>query len=458
LHTFAPDGEGVWIFAGLDAVKARIAGSTVDITRTSGAYNATEDKLWTGGVLGGIPILNNGVDVPQQWGPISAGQELVNLQNWPTDWSCAAIRPFKNFLIAMNMTEDESNYIHRVRWSHPAEPGAVPISWDALDPTVDAGRFDLPDVNSGKLVDGASLRDIFVLGKEKALWGMQFVGGTQKFRVFSIAEFSGVMTKNCMVPTADGQLLFIATGEDLVVTNGVKLESVVDQKVRRWLQGNIEGAFFNRSFCAVDGTNGECWFCFPTGGSLWPNMALVWNRTANSISFRDLPLLSYASGGVVPAVSELWSQATRQWSEDLRRWTELSHQPFLRPLVGVAPTTSRALAIDLSTAAVNSYVERTGLSIAGMNSSGIVNDPTRRKLVKRVYMEGRGGLVNIKVGTQTRIGEPTTWSAAKPFNLANGVAADFHENGVLWGIRIESDSSYRVDRIVVDVEDVGGAF
>ena len=460
MQCFLPLLENAWIVAGLTQVYANINGANVDISRiTGGAYAATEDSLWVGGVLGGIPVLNNGVNAPQQWGPISGAVPLIRLDNWPTGWRCASIRPFKNFLIAMNLLEDAERYIHRVRWSHPAVPGAVPSSWDALDPTVDAGRFDLSDVQNGPLLDGAQLRDVFILLKEKSTWGMQFIGGRSKFRVFPIAESSGVLSKNCMTLEPKGLFLFIATGEDIVLCDGQQITSLLDKRMRRWLTRNMNTERARRSFCVTDTIEGECWFCFPTESSDWPNLALVWNKSANSLSFRDIDALSYASAGPLSAIQQSWDSEVGSWDEETGAWDELRHQAFLRPLVGVSPKGGEALSLDTAQSQRSAYFERTGLSAFGLSRDGQpVSDLTKRKLIRRVYVQGRGGTVQVRVSTQERIGRPVKWSGPRSYNLDSRIAADFHQQGVLWGIRIESAERFEIDHISVEVEELGGAF
>ena len=56
-----------WLYTSLLKAYCVDTGNThTDITRTSGGdYAATLALGWTGGVLNTIPVLNNGVDVPQ---------------------------------------------------------------------------------------------------------------------------------------------------------------------------------------------------------------------------------------------------------------------------------------------------------------------------------------------------------------------------------------------------------
>ena len=163
-----PAAEGAnyyWIYCGLNDVRIYDGTTDVEITNAGGDYSATADLNWTGGLLGGIPIINNGVDDPQ----FLASFDLVtpvkfaDLTNWPANTTCKAMRVFKNYLIALNVTKSGTDHPTLVKWSDGASIGSVPGSWDETDPTTDAGETDLAegetDVSTGEILDGGSLRD-----------------------------------------------------------------------------------------------------------------------------------------------------------------------------------------------------------------------------------------------------------------------------------------------------------
>jgi len=94
-----------------------------NVTRSVGGdYSASLDTLWNGGVLNGVPIVNNGVDVPQFWSTIAPGTPLAALTNWPGTATCRVMRPFLNYMFAFDVTKAGTRYPHRVKWSHPADP------------------------------------------------------------------------------------------------------------------------------------------------------------------------------------------------------------------------------------------------------------------------------------------------------------------------------------------------
>ena len=58
-----------------------------------------------------------------------------------------------------------TTYPSRVFWSQPAEPDALPSTFDATDDTADAGWVDLADT-AGDVVDCLPLGDVNIIYKE----------------------------------------------------------------------------------------------------------------------------------------------------------------------------------------------------------------------------------------------------------------------------------------------------
>ena len=78
-------GQPWWLYAGLSKIIAYNGTTHFDVTRTTdgAVYNATGAAQWNGTNIGGIPVLNNGVDVPQYWPSFSGATKMANLLNWP---------------------------------------------------------------------------------------------------------------------------------------------------------------------------------------------------------------------------------------------------------------------------------------------------------------------------------------------------------------------------------------
>src|SRR5690606_3690877 len=127
------DGILYWIYPTLDSIYRTEGSNHTDITRPDGPYAGTESDYWNGGVLNSVPILNNGVDVPQAW-PYGANT-FEDIASWPSTLRAKVIRPYKNYLIAMNLTDNSVLEPHSIAWSTAADPGFVPDSWADNDPT-----------------------------------------------------------------------------------------------------------------------------------------------------------------------------------------------------------------------------------------------------------------------------------------------------------------------------------
>src|SRR5262245_61571496 len=132
--------DNFWIYCSLAKAYVYDGSAHTNITRLAGDYTATQYRNWNGCILGGVPILNNGSDVPQYWPTLTVATKLIALANWPANLRAKVIRNFGKYLVAINLTDTGTPLPHAIQWSHAADPGAVPSSWDTTLATVDAGR------------------------------------------------------------------------------------------------------------------------------------------------------------------------------------------------------------------------------------------------------------------------------------------------------------------------------
>jgi hypothetical protein len=464
LHCFDSSRSPHWLYAGLGKVYTFTSGSHTDITKAATTYGATADGLWNGGVLGNIPVINNGVDKPQAWSPVSASQLLVDLPNWPATHTAKIIRAFKNFLFALDITEGSNRFPHRVRVSHPAAPGALPSSWDDTDATKDVFTLDLSDVGAGGLLDAVGLRDIMVLYKERSTFGMQFIGGRDKWRVFQIFEQSGLLGDHCAVAFNEGTKHFVATGEDVIVHNGQQRQSIVTKRLQRWLQANISSTNYHRSFCTVDVGNSECLFCFPLEGDAFPTLAMVWHWHDNTVTFRELTPTSFIAPGQIPSVagSTSWDSDPASWDSDTETWDVLVNASFVNRLVSAIPGSTKLEHLDLLNQRIGSnytaYVERTGLDLMGLDRYGnLIRDKGQHKLIRGIWLYASGAPFQVELATQQEIDGAVTWTAPQTFTPGVDEKVDFAEHCRLYGVRFSStaDAYWEISGYEIDVEPLG---
>lgn len=478
--------DAYWLLLGATAAYAMDSNSPftqTNVTRTvGGAYAATETERWQGGMFGGIYIVNNGVDVPQMWSAISPSTPLANLTNWNAVRRCKSIRPYNRFLVALNLTISGAVFPHDVLWSHPADAGSVPSSWDETDLTKDTGRNSLSD-SQGLIVDGLQLRDAFMIYKEDAVWGMQYVGGTYVMKFWRILKDSGLMAKNCVTHFKDNAEMHFCVGpDDVFIHNGQNAQSIINKRLRKWLFNQIDGTYYERSFTVANQSRQEVWFCYPESGETACTQALVWNWADNKWSQRDLFKISSASAtrnsaatrgtlcimnGLVSGDSlASWDAASGTWDTEVDSWETRAYSPLNPRLVSFDRSGSRFaytedLTYQLDGTSYNVVMERLGLSIIGQDRNGQPkNDNEIIKLLTELWPKFEGDVgttVNIEIGTQFGPNEAINWGTPYPFVVGTDKKINCFRSGKFISLRFSWQSQYfvRLVNYEMQIEKVG---
>lgn len=451
-----------WMYMGLGKVFAYNFSVHTDITKTATTYLATANENWTVTNFQGIPILNNSVDDPQVWSPVSISQLLVDLPNWPASTSCRSMRAFRQYLIALDVTKSSTQFPQMVKWSHPAAVGALPSSWDETDATKDAGEYELAD-SLGFIHDGLPLRDMFVIYKEDSVWGMQYVGGTKVMRFFKIFNDAGILAKRCVTEFINGQH-FVVSQEDIFVHNGQTKRSIAEGRVLRWFLAQIDPDKYQRVFVQqVPGSN-EVWVFAPLGdGQDFCNTALVWNWLDGTISFRDLDDISGAGVGQVTGVDATWSDPSA-WDTDVSGWDLRRSANAARRVMMCRPEVTAKILLADETAAfdaisMTSFIERSGIPVAW--KAGEPPDLSSHKLLTGVWPRIEGtvdGVVKVYVGAQESPEAAISWQTPVNFTIGTSNFIPCRANGRLLAIKFESvtDIDWRLHGYELDVKKAGG--
>lgn len=454
LLPYSMAGARNWIYAGDKKMYAVSVDTHTNITRQTAEvdvdYSATADNVWTGTDIGGIAILNNGIDVPQMW---AGSGRMANLSNWDPTIRCRALRTHKFSLVALNLTESGVDKPHRVLVSHPADPGTVPVSYDPSDATRDVVVQDLSKTD-GRLIDGAGLGDHFYLYKESSIYRMSYVGGNDKY-AFSdpISEQAGALALNCIARCPAGHVV-LGQG-DVFLNAGSSIESIINQRMRRWMQTSMDASNYGRSYLTTNPTRNEVWVCIPRLGAAVPNVAMVWNYKDNTWTIRDLPSAHYAASGVIDAIvtNSIDSRVDPIDSYtdpiDYNEYTQASARMV------IASAASKLYLADSSNLfdATNfqSYVAREGLDFG---------DPTYMKLVTAVYPRiagSSGNLVRVYVGGSNEIGGAVTWGAPKNFTIGVDTKVDVMQEWRYIAIKFETvqQATWRLKSYVMEYQKTG---
>lgn len=466
-----------WPYVSLSQAAVWDGTTHTNITRTTNDagvvatpdYTTSDTYQWNGTMLGEVAIFNNSINVPQQWAPAAVTTKFANLSNWPPTLRARVIRAFGSFLIAANLTDTAdtpSEHPHRIRWSHPADPGLVPPSWDVADPTRDAGQIDLPDVSAGVLMELLPLGSTMYVYKESSIWRMRYVGGQSifDFGQSSWITTAGLLGQRCVCVTGDGTKHVLATQDDIIWHNGNTVQSILNRRQRRRLQNEIDTGNFFQSFMFANPFNNEVWFCYPSQGQLYPNRALIMNykeaggndfvvTEADGITFRNA-----AVGTIEAFTPEIWDQGTDKWDQFTGPWGQLER----RRVVFQNPSESKFMKMggvqQRDGVVFDTILQREGLGLIGKKrSGGPIVDHQKMKMLKRLWPKIVGGQVGIRFGAQQVVDGPIAWGVQATYNPSVDTYIDPGPvTGRAVGIEIASrDVLWRLDGYKVDVEPLG---
>ena len=443
-------GARYWIYTtAANAYCVTITGGAAvhtDITHVTPRTGVTNN--WTSTLLSGVPVFNAGdtSSYPMAWS-LNTAAKFVDLSSWPATTYCKSIRAFKNFLIALNITKGSSNYPYMVKWSSPADPGALPASWDPTDATQQAGEVDLAE-GYDAIIDGLQLGNSFIIYKENSIWRMDFAGGNYIFQFTKVLGKSGAMNRNCIADVNGFHV--VLTGNDIIAHDGQTSTSVLDKAMRRWLFRSIDSANSNLCFLFVSPFFNECFICYPAIGSSVCNKAVVYNYKDSTCSVRDLPSVNHAAYGAADnSLTAGWNADVDAWDADLTCWNGPEAVPATARCL-CASTSPALYMLDVS-ATFNgvtpvAYLERRGLSL---------NNPSALKLVRSIRPRitgSTGQTVLVSVGWSDDPYSDPVYDAPMVHTIGSTVSNDCTVVGRYIAIKFSSGTAaqWRLDSYDID--------
>lgn len=310
-------------------------------------YQATPEFPWDYTVLSNVVIMNNERDVPQAWTPgIGANKKVVPLPGWgkhkfsqttTAPWTARKIRAYKNYLVALNMTEDSDglggatlqNYPQRVRWSNVAYIDALPPDWNddgvgiSTGTTSDGGFNDLADC-SGVILDGRPMRDSFMIYTNRETYVMDFVGGQLMFSFRKLFPDSGLLNPNC-VCEFEGSQHFVVSEDDVFIHDGSTKQSIATDIIKEYLLNQITSSNYKATKVFPYPTRKEIWVVYNTMSSesgdvdnYACNKAAIWNWATGQWSFTDMP-------------DTYWMEFLLSPTADTRTWRNPDQQTLVAP-------------------------------------------------------------------------------------------------------------------------------
>lgn len=443
-----PEGSDLyrWAYAteAADGGKVYLISSKVehnDVTPVGG-IPLHPDYAWSTDSINSVPYITK--TVPYMWNSDSG--KFTTMKYFPTHLKANLMRTYKNHMICLDittgaydpsnvqanwmphLTEEEKNdyktkfgyweagtHSDAVWWSDEVIGGNLEVSWADGDPTSESG-WNFLGGSGGRIIDGRTLRDSFIIYRERSVWQMTYIGGVNVFSWKEIFTDAGALALNC-VTDIDGWHFVIGIS-DVYMHNGVQKKSVADGVVKDLLYKYIDPNHVDKVFLITKYNDREVWVCMPEPSKNVDglcNIAFVYNWEEQTWSIREMPntkcsmytSLSISSEGLTWKSPE-WDIA---WSETPEVWVDagFTHNPADWGVVfsGYDPEKKGFIyATDTSYfkdgVGFSAYVEKKWMDM---------DDHYQYKTINKIYPIVRKGVVNVFVAGTDSILESPVWKS-----------------------------------------------
>jgi len=456
----------LWLICGNNAVYAFNGSSFADVSSVIG-YAALSGDLkydWKGVMLGQIPIINHQLTGPEFWSPAGLTQVLQPLDFLPgSSWSqqnkfCKVMRAHKNFLFALDLVEGGTNFPSAYRWSHPADINGLPFTWDETDLSSLAGRAQIGG-DSGRLIDGKSLRDAFCLYSDRGINLLELSNDEFVWRRRELSTTYGLVNANS-IAEVKGVHYFLSDG-DIMRNDGNSITSIAHDRIKRRIAINANTEFYKRSYVVRETLFKEIWFCVPEGSSQVPNIAYVWNWADDSWSIRSIPNnIAFSDYGPQGVNTVSYADVTESYEDTLLTYGTTGATPLDDSVVGIDQVTGSLVNIDsLSTFidaitttfnnTARAFVERTNLPILGKK---VVTS------IMRIYPQMDSiDPVDFEIGYHPHAGAPVVWTDKVRYNPVTDRKIDIRATGPLhsWRISTVDDGEFSITGVDIEYVNAG---
>ncbi len=369
---------------------------------------------------------------------------------------------FAIILFAMDIEDCEGKNSRKVWWSHPADPGSVPITWKPELAEYDAGFVELTDTPGG-IVDALPLRDSLQVYKTDAIHAFTYAGRFSPnepiWNVRLVTTTKGLYARNCVCDVS-GKHFFVGDG-DIYIYDGNNFQSIADERVKNLFFDNVSRSNKDATFCIYYERTQEVWLCYPEEGDQYCTQALVWDSIENVWSKRTLPGVTTGVFALVDRTSGYTYDGYTAGSDtyDTKGGTNtlpdtyddfIDGSPFKDSLILGGQTKLYEMDRLNQDDGVNSvcYARRTALDLG---------DKADWHMALTIYPHAEGGAFQVRLGSLDVAAGTPVWSDYQSFTPGTDYKLDFRVTGRMHCVEFYSnaDVSWSVHGYEVDYEIVG---
>ena len=386
-----------------------------------------------------------GVQEPLVLGPLDS--QFRPFTNWRAGFQVTKIFPYKNFLIAIGVEENNNPQNGLVFWSDVVnEDILADVAWDPADPTTLAGENVLPSAD-GLIRDGGVLRDSGILYTDTSVWRMDVGNATAGafplvFNFRLIFNDDGILRTRCFTEVNGRH--YVVGLYDIYVHDGFNKQSISDNRMTEFFFESLGTGNF--AFVAHYQRPQEIIISYSTGTNQAANAAIVYNYFYDTFTTLEASPLTTGYTRLILGVEFVqdvltWEDAQTMgltWAQvNSITWNSLFPQSRERIPIVLVPGRSELFFIDRNTnssTAVDLFIERRDLDLDSFFEDSNNTVIHLKRFVPQVTGDG---LITIQFGGRNVLGQPIIWDPERTYDLLTNFKFDMRVSYRYPAIRIQ---------------------
>lgn len=375
-----------------------------------------------------------------------------------TPWTCRKFVGFNGQLVAINTTENGVRFPTRLKWSaisnNTVSNGKIATFNPGRDTT--AGWRDT--IATSELLDIAVLGNSLMIYTANEILEARVIGGKDMYKISKSPVEVGILRTGCVANIPKGHV--VITGSDIVLHNGQTFVSIIDNKIKDRLVGELKTANPLSISMIVNSSNSELWILYNTGQTTSVcNKAAIYNYKYKTWTFREVPTSAHINYVRMPQDDgRTIDTMTTQNIDDSLELIDVTGADFARNSIVAFREDGSQLLLeegqDFGGTTSPAFVERVNLDFDDLGLT-----PDGNKLITAIHPQIEGtGVIYISIGTADSPRQRPKWQAPVMFDAKKDYKADFREQGRYISIRFQSldNNPWSLYNYSIDIRERGG--
>lgn len=315
-----PNGN-VTTFAGTRTKLYKLATTSwEDITNTGGDYTGEANGVWNFTQFGNRVIATNYIDKIQSF-VVGSDTEFSDLITSGPDVKCRNLAVVNNFLVLIDIIDQDGPTQNRVRWS----PINDPAGNYTPSQSTQADYQDLEDGAPGQGVAVIGSQNYGIVKLQNAIYRMEYVGPPAIFSFSLVEQNRGPINGNCVA--SDGVRTFYYAEDGFYLFDGIKSIPIGHKRVDKWFRDNLNETHSHNMRATIDPINKNFLLAFTSNDSQNSrnDKTIVYNWVDNRFTLlniaTDILFRSFTDGMTLEEIGAIYPDIeTVPYSFDSRFW------------------------------------------------------------------------------------------------------------------------------------------